>query len=128
MIRRKINSDSLKKRTLQQAHLFAGCSRSFRHSLLGIDLREEAFSPNRASGFCVEQDFIPRYESIASVVIQGVKPGMDPELVTLWAVLGYPPVSIALPVWVKMEEEIPAIISGFCTKPERLLWVRWLFS
>ena len=100
------------KEDFTAAHLFAGCSRSFRHSLLGIDLREEAFSPNRASGFCVEQDFIPRYESIASVVIQGVKPGMDPELVTLWAVLGYPPVSIALPVWVKMGEEIPALLAA----------------
>lgn len=100
------------KEDFTAAHILAGCSRSFRHSLLGIDLREEAFSPNRASGFCVEQDFIPRHESIASIVIQGVKPGMNPELVTMWTVLGYPPVSIALPVWVKMREEIPALLAA----------------
>lgn len=101
-----------KKENFTPAHIFAACSRSFLHSLLGYDLREERFSPNRASGFCVEQDFIPRKESAASLVIHGVKPGMNPELTTMWTVLGYPPASVALPVWVKTGEKLPALLAA----------------
>lgn len=61
--------------------------------------------------WCVEQDFIPRKESTASVVIQGVKAGTDPELTTMWTELGYPPTAIALPLWVKMGEQQPALTS-----------------
>lgn len=100
------------KKDFTPAFIIAGCSRSFRHSLLAVDLKDKRFSPNRASGFCVEQDFIPRRESAASIVIQGVRPGMDPELVSMWTVLGYPPVSVALPVWVKMGQEIPVLLAA----------------
>lgn len=50
-----------------------------------------------------EQDFISRHESSCSVVVQGVKPGENPDLTTMWTALNYPPVSVALPLWVKMQ-------------------------
>lgn len=91
----------MKKEDFTPANLFKLCSRSFYHSLLGYDLKDEDYSPNRTQGWFFDQDFIPRRSSSASIVIQGVKPGMNPELTTMWTVLGYPPVSVALPVWVK---------------------------
>ena len=91
------------QRILQEA------SRSFYNSRLGIDLKDEAQSPNRASGWFVEQDMIPRSESTAAIVIQGVRPGNDPELTTLWTALGYPPTAVVLPLWVKMGENQPSL-------------------
>lgn len=93
------------QRILQEA------SRSFYNHQLGIDLKNEAQSPNRASGWFVEQDMIPRSESTAAIVLQGVKPGTNPELTTLWTALGYPPTAVALPLWVKMGKEQPALIT-----------------
>lgn len=90
--------------------IFRQASRSFYNSLLDIDLINGQPNPAFPSGWFVEQDFIPRYESTASIVIQGVKPGMSPELTTLWTALGYPPASVVLPLWVKMGNRQPALV------------------
>lgn len=93
------------------ARIFREASRSFYNSLLHIDLMSEEANPACPGGWFVEQDFIPRFESTASIVIQGVKPGMSPEFTTLWTALGYPPAAVVLPLWVKMGNEQPALVS-----------------
>jgi hypothetical protein len=90
--------------------IFNHLSRSFYHSLLGIDLLKEEFSPEKASGWVVDQDFIPRKLTSASIVVQGVKPGEDPGMTILWTVLGYPPVGVAVPLWVKAGVNQPGIM------------------
>ncbi len=69
-------------------------SRSFWHSLLG---RDYASGSDR---WVVDQDFIPRFSSSASVVIEGVREGEDPSLTIMWAAVGYPPCTHVLPVTV----------------------------
>lgn len=108
---RKLFSE-FKKDDFTPRNILGTCSRSFYNSLLGYDLKDEKFSPNQAKGWFVEQDFIPRKESTSALVIQGVKPGMSPELATMWTVIGYPPVSVAMPVWVKMENELPSLLAA----------------
>ena len=90
--------------------IFNRLSRSYYHSLMGIDLLHEDFSPEKASGWVYDQDFIPRKSTTASLVIQGVKQGENPEMTTLWTILGYPPVGIAVPMWVKAGEKQPDIL------------------
>ncbi|GHU62432.1 hypothetical protein FACS1894123_03360 [Bacteroidia bacterium] len=92
--------------------IFNHLSRSYYHSLLGVDLLKPEFSPEKASGWVVDQDFIPRKSTAASIVIQGVKPGENPEMTTLWTVLGYPPVGVAVPLWVKAGANQPGIMVG----------------
>lgn len=90
--------------------IFRQASRSYYNSLMDIDLMDSAQSPNNRTGWFVEQDFIPRGESTASIVIQGVKPGMNPELTTMWTALGYPSTAIAIPLWVKMGNDQPSVV------------------
>lgn len=110
-------------------------SRSFRHSLLGIDLTQlfaQELEDNSAnwsdsynssnsgisnnsgnssyslksgnwSGYFVDQDFIPRLSSTAVTIVQGVKLGENPELAVMYTILGYPPLSIAIPLMVNQE-------------------------
>ncbi|GHT07028.1 hypothetical protein AGMMS49525_15890 [Bacteroidia bacterium] len=92
--------------------LFNNLSRSYYHSLLGIDLLKAEFSPEKTSGWVVDQDFIPRKSTTASIVIQGVKSGENPEMTTLWTILGYPPVGVAVPMWVKAGSNQPEIMLG----------------
>ena len=47
----------------------------------------------------MDQDFIPRRSTSASIVIKGVKPGENPNLTVMWTILGYPPVGIAVPLF-----------------------------
>ena len=60
-------------------------SRTFYNSLLGKDFTRSG------DNWIVDQDFIPRRISTASVVIEGIIPGESPLLTTMWIALGYPP-------------------------------------
>lgn len=91
--------------------IFLNVSSSFYHSLFDADLMDDSHSPNvLTQGWTVEQDYISRKESTASIVIQGIKPGEDPSNTIMWTELGYPPLSIALPLWVKLGDNLPQMV------------------
>lgn len=79
-------------------------SRSFYHSLLGVDLAKPSSADLTPRGWFVDSDFIPRKSTATACVIHGVKPGENPEYTTIWTVLGYPPCSMAIPGWVLLKE------------------------
>jgi len=85
-------------------------SRSFYHSLLGIDLTKSRDVLQNGSGWFVDQDFIPRKSTSASVIIQGVLPGEDPKMTIMWTILGYPPASVMLPLWVEAGPQQPSLL------------------
>ena len=77
-------------------------SRSFYHSMMDKDFSRGA------QRWVIDQDFIPRYKSTATVVIEGCQPLPDvslasPEFVgkeyIMWTGLGYPPCAEIVPVW-----------------------------
>ena len=76
-------------------------SRSFYHSLLDCDYAEESIQ------YVVNQDFIPRDISTASIVVEGIVQGQSPDSIRMWAIVGYPPCA---PVELVTLSEIP---SGF---------------
>ena len=76
--------------------IFNNLSRSYYNSLLGIDLNK---NPELApEGWFVDQDFIPRRSTSASIVVKGVKKGENPDKTVMWTILGYPPCGIAVPL------------------------------
>ena len=86
--------------------IFNHLSRSYYNSLLGIDLDK---NPELApEGWFVDQDFIPRRSTSASIVVKGVKPGENPDLTVMWTILGYPPCGIAEPLFVANGANQPA--------------------
>ena len=89
--------------------IFTDLARSFRNNILDIDLRSGDFNYPKTSGWFTDQDFIPRNNTSCSIVVQGVKKGENPELTVLWTILGYPPTSVAVPLWVK--DNLPAMVS-----------------
>lgn len=93
--------------------LFSNLSRSFHNPLLGIDLKSGQFNKPQTNGWFVEQDFIARRSSSCAVLVQGVKPEEDASFTTMWTVIGYPPVTPVIPVWVKgASEKLPRLLAG----------------
>lgn len=84
---RHILASEIETGTLSPWAFTENASRSFWHSLLGKDM---SLTSDR---WVVDQDFIPRNISSASVVIDGVNPGGNPQDMTMWTVIGYPPCS-----------------------------------
>lgn len=83
-------------------------SRSYRHEVLGIDLiRDSSAFFSSTSGLFVDQDFIPRNSTSASVIISGAASGDNPLSCVLWAALGYPSCSVLVPVPVSADDHVP---------------------
>lgn len=80
-------------------------SRSFYHSLLRQDLSETD------ERWIVDQDFIPRYSSTASVVVEGIAPGESVDKYIMWTAVGYPPCAEVIPVWCK-EDGVDKCLRG----------------
>lgn len=81
-------------------------SRSFYHSLLGKDFTSSG------EEWLVDQDFIPRRISTASIVIEGVAPGEPSELTTMWIALGYPPCAETFAARVGVAGGVPSELNG----------------
>lgn len=74
-----------------------GLSCSFYHDLYGADML------TGSDEWMVDQDFIPRYTTSASIVIEGVEPveestGHEGRDYVMWTKLGYPPCAEVTPV------------------------------
>lgn len=80
-------SPAIKSHTLTPSDFIDGASRSFWHSLQKHDYLADTLR------WVVDQDFIPRRISSASIVIIGVNPGQDPAEAVMLTALGYPPVA-----------------------------------
>ncbi|MDE6041706.1 MAG: C45 family peptidase [Muribaculaceae bacterium] len=75
-------------------------ARSFYNDLLGYDA-----CARPGEHIVVDQDFVPRHSSTASIVVEGLKPGEEADAMRMWANLGYPPCSHVVKVTL---DEIPA--------------------
>jgi hypothetical protein len=92
-----------------------------KHSLTGIDLgRLELPAQAEQRTMVSFADFVPRYSTTASLIVQGVHKGEDPSLTTLWLVLGNPLVTPILPVFVAAADRIPAMMFSRDGKPALL--------
>lgn len=80
-------------------------SRTFYHSVVKKDYT------NSGMKWVVDQDFIPRRISTATTVVEGVIPGENPLLTTMWIGLGYPPCAEIFPVWL-WENGVPECLVG----------------
>lgn len=87
-------------------------SRTFLNTLIDHDYSDGA------QRWVIDQDFIPRYKSTATVVIEGCHPVADARAVVpgslkeeyiMWTGLGYPPVAEILPVWCDAEGVAPQL-------------------
>ena len=62
-------------------------------------------------GYVPTRTTLNNYRTVSCAVIQGVRPGEDPRLSTLWVILGEPVSGIALPLW-PSSGEMPAAYDG----------------
>lgn len=78
--------------SITPASLTDGISRSFYNSQLGYNALETGDS------WIVDQDFVPRHSSTASIAVEGLLPLETPDNMIMWANVGYPPCSHTIPV------------------------------
>jgi len=82
------------------------------HSFTGENLTSGIPSSAQDTDYVFFRDYIPRYYSSAAVVVQGVKNGEKPDLVTMWSIIGFPLTSVIIPVWLIEDGVIPLILQA----------------
>lgn len=98
---------------LSYKFIIKDAARNLYHSLTKIDLTEPPYPVSRdVTHFVPFEDFINRYSSVTSMLIQGIKPGEPVELTTIWTILGFPLCSVVVPTWVAAGNELPSIITA----------------
>lgn len=85
-------------------------SRSLKHSLLEVDYGVDVKVGEEKDLYIALQDFIPRYSSVSTILIEGVRKNESPNLATLWTILGFQLTSIAIPTWVEAGNSIPEVL------------------
>lgn len=95
---------------LSYKFLLQDVSRCLKHSLTGKDLTENIPQNSHRPVFVDFRDFIPRYSSAATVVVQGVKKDESPALTTMWTILGFQLSSVAIPTWVAGGKNLPLVL------------------
>ena len=84
--------------------------RNMHNSLTNVDVYNLDLPEDTTNqSFIAFRDFIVRNSTVSSMVVQGVRPGDDPSLTTLWTVLGFPLTTLVTPVWVAAGENLPSI-------------------
>jgi hypothetical protein len=93
------------------AFILNEATRNLRHGLMKNDLRRDHLAKDLDDEkFVLFQDYVVRRSSASTQLIQGVKAGEDPQLTTLWTVLGWQPITLVTPVWVRSADLIPEIL------------------
>ena len=102
------NRDAENLKNCVRSHL----SRSVHNPLMGIDLKDGKHNKPETFGWFAEQDFIARRSTSCAVAIQGVRPDEDASFTTMWTVIGYPPVTPAVLVWLKgADKKLPKALT-----------------
>jgi len=93
--------------------LLIDASRCLKHSLLGHDWRSAEWPDSREqTQYIVMRGYVVRYTSVSAIVIQGVKPGENPDRTTLWTMPGFPLTSLTVPLWVAAGEDLPRCVAS----------------
>ncbi len=89
--------------SITPASLTEGVSRSFYNAEHGFDFAETSDSE------VVDNDFVPRYSSTSSIVVEGILPGETPDCQIMWTNIAYPPCCHVVPVRL---DEVPAEVDA----------------
>lgn len=105
-----LTKEQVQKNKLFDVQFFEDVAKLFRNDVLKVDYSVKRTVPK--GGWIVDQDFIPRFSSSASIVIEGVNKPEDANEITLWCASGYPPCTYAVPVWVGAKSNIPSFLTA----------------
>lgn len=85
--------------------------RNLRHGLTHLDIRDFAPADRNETRFFPFRDFIPRYQTSCTQLIQGVAEGQDPQLTVAWTIVGNPLTTLAIPLLLHEGITLPQLVT-----------------
>ncbi len=113
-------------------YLLTHISRYLKHGLTHINLYDIMPEDDSRIMMFPFRDFIPRYTSTATMLIQGIKAHEAPTNTVCWMIAGYPLTTVAMPLMILPSGKLPTVLkptdnhcSWLCNKS--LEWKKRLF-
>lgn len=91
--------------------LLNNVSRNLTHSLTGENMESKMPISKNNPDFRFFIDYIPRTSSASTVLIVGTKKNGSPSQTMMWSLTGFQLTTVAVPVWLRKNIELPKIIS-----------------
>lgn len=86
-------------------------TRTLTHGLTKLNLWDFAPQDDANALFFPFRDFIPRWHTASAQLIQGVKRDEDPLLTIAWTIAGSTLTTVAMPLWLTPDNELPPIVT-----------------
>lgn len=93
-------------------YLLTHISRHLTHGLTGVNLYDQMPATNEQVTMVPFRDFIPRYTSTATMLIQGILPGETGNMTVNWLIGGFPLCAVAVPLLITDEGIMPAMLTA----------------
>lgn len=106
----KIFAEAKQQNKLNYQTIVQKFTRCFYHPVFDIDYRKKYESGDFETEFISTDDFITRHSSASSIIVQGIKKGESSDMNTIWAQVGFPETSVAVPLWVRGGDNLPTAI------------------
>lgn len=100
----------IQDKSLSYSTIFHAISRSLQHGIVDVNLLQQMPNTTEHTKFVPFRDFVPRYSTSSSMVVQGVKRGENPSLTVMWTMLGSPLTTVAIPLLLTPELKLPQIV------------------
>ena len=85
-------------------------ARCMEHGMTRVNLYDEMPADEQAEDISYFCDFIPRYTTASTYMVQGVRPGENLLLTTGWTCISSPLATVTIPVWTAPATELPLCI------------------
>ncbi|MDF1561153.1 MAG: hypothetical protein P1P83_13255 [Bacteroidales bacterium] len=102
---------ALAQNRLDPQYLLNSLSRNLTHGLTGVNLRAEMPADGHSQAFVNFDDFIPRTSTAAAIMVVGAAKGEDPSQAMMWTLMGFPLTTVAVPVWITADKNLPRVLS-----------------
>lgn len=102
---------ALAQNSLDPQYMLNSLSRNLTHGLTKENLRAEMPDDAGSTLFRNFDDYIPRTITAAAVMVVGAAAGEDPSRTMMWTLMGFPLTTVALPVWITSDNDLPEVVS-----------------
>ncbi|MDO4163521.1 MAG: carcinine hydrolase/isopenicillin-N N-acyltransferase family protein [Bacteroides sp.] len=96
---------------LNQEYLLRNVPRYLTHGFTKINLYQQMPQDEKDVTIVPFKDFIPRYQTTSTMLVQGVKKGESPKLTVSWTIVGSPLTTVAIPLCILPDGKLPSIIT-----------------
>ncbi len=96
--------------SLSYKFLLRDVSGCLKHGITDINLYDDIPETSDKPIYVAFRDFIPRYSTASVIVVQGIKQNEQPDMTTMWTMMGSPLTSVTIPVYLNQHNYYPSIL------------------